>query len=1065
MNTFRRLTLFVTRYRGLAVIFGFAALLVLSLLLARSNVTGAAHAASGATSGNARTFTGSADICNNADPTKWKIDNLVGASWTVSNNTATYTFSSFVNENPSGGVPGLIEYCVYTTPSPNTGSVTASYDSWEPLEGTDKFSFIRPNGDPTNIPFDSSTQTVGKATWSAGVPTSQTILLHINDPAVCNKLYGGNPGTCFVLPGSPPQQAKDLTVSKTATPSFTRTYKWGIQKSVDKTEIDIADSTNGNSATFHYTVSVSYDSGTDSNWQVTGTITVNNPNGFDVSGVNVTDDGVNNGGSCSVSNGTNLTVPKNGSIQVSYTCTYSSAPNPSNGTNKATATWDGTKYNTPDSSASGSADFDFGSVSPKLVDNCVTVTDTLGGSLGKVCSTDASPKAFTYLHTVTGTAGTCVTQDNTATFTTNTTSTTGSASQTVKVCVGEDLKVSQTATPSFTRTYNWSIAKSVDNSLINIASGSSATFNYKVTVTETGFTDSGWQVTGQITVTNPNDWEAITANISDAVDNIVNNGGSCTVSGGMGVIVPANGSKVLNYTCTYTSAPGSSSGTNTATATWDSNAFFTPDNSASGSVGFAFTTPTTTVNQTINVTDTIGGFLGILTATDPPAPFTSQTFTYSHTVTNSPPGTCTTYPNTATIFETGQSSSQTVKVCVGADLTVSKTATPSFTRTYNWSIAKSVDKTLLDPGGTATYAVTVTETGFQDSAWQVTGNITVTNPNDWEAITANVSDAVDNDPNASCVVTGGTNLTLAASGNPGDTMTVPYTCTYSAAPASNSETNRATASWDKNAASTPNSSAQGSKTFAFTTPMMTVNKTITVTDTYVGTLGTVIATDSTPFTLQNFTYSRKFAPPASGCQAVNNTATIVQTGQSASASVKNCNSGALTMGFWQNKNGQGIISAADQTKLGNWLRQYHPFSDAPSTGLATYVYNIIKAANCSGTTCNPMLRAQMLATALDVYFSDPALGGNKIGAPAPIGSQTIDLTRICTDISTCTTFVNVSSAFGNATSLTVLQMLSYQNTADPAADAGAVWYNQVKATQVLAKDAFDAINNQVAFAP
>ncbi len=44
---------------------------------------------------------------------------------------------------------------------------------------------------------------------------------------------------------------------------------------------------------------------------------------------------------------------------------------------------------------------------------------------------------------------------------------------------------------------------------------------------------------------------------------------------------------------------------------------------------------------------------------------------------------------------------------------------------------------------------------------------------------------------------------------------------------------------------------------------------------------------------------------------------------------------------------------------------------------------------------NAMLKAQMLATALDVYFSDPALGGNKIGAPAPIGGFAIDLTMIC----------------------------------------------------------------------
>ena len=50
--------------------------------------------------------------------------------------------------------------------------------------------------------------------------------------------------------------------------------------------------------------------------------------------------------------------------------------------------------------------------------------------------------------------------------------------------------------------------------------------------------------------------------------------------------------------------------------------------------------------------------------------------------------------------------------------------------------------------------------------------------------------------------------------------------------------------------------------------------------------------------------------------------------------------------------------------------------------------------------------------------------------------------------------------------MSVLAMLQYQNTADPSAtDAGATWYGQVKATQVLAKNAFDAINNGVVFSP
>jgi len=49
--------------------------------------------------------------------------------------------------------------------------------------------------------------------------------------------------------------------------------------------------------------------------------------------------------------------------------------------------------------------------------------------------------------------------------------------------------------------------------------------------------------------------------------------------------------------------------------------------------------------------------------------------------------------------------------------------------------------------------------------------------------------------------------------------------------------------------------------------------------------------------------------------------------------------------------------------------------------------------------------------------------------------------------------------------MTVMNMLLYQNTSDPLADGGAAWYKQEKPKQVLAKDAFDAINNQVAFAP
>ena len=126
--------------------------------------------------------------------------------------------------------------------------------------------------------------------------------------------------------------------------------------------------------------------------------------------------------------------------------------------------------------------------------------------------------------------------------------------------------------------------------------------------------------------------------------------------------------------------------------------------------------------------------------------------------------------------------------------------------------------------------------------------------------------------------------------------------------------------------------------------------------------------------------------------------------------------------------------------------QYAPFQDLSTTAtckqVAAYVKDVIQNASCGGSTCNAMLKAQMLATALNVYFS------------STLGGVTIDLT-------TCSTLGNVSSAFGGATSLTISQMLAFAATKSNV--GGSTWYANVKATQVgIAKDAFDAINNQVA---
>jgi hypothetical protein len=444
------------------------------------------------------------------------------------------------------------------------------------------------------------------------------------------------------------------------------------------------------------------------------------------------------------------------------------------------------------------------------------------------------------------------------------------------------------------------------------------------------------------------------------------------------------------------------------------------------------------------------------------------------------------------------------------DLTVTKTAVPSLTRTYNWTISKSVDHTSfeqLNGSVTANYSVTATETGYTDSNWAVTGKITVTNPNSEDFTGVDVTDAI-NDANATCTVTNGTGLTVKAN----DFVTVDYSCTYSAAPATNSETNTATASWDNTSYGAPDSSAQGTAgvDFSKVTPTK-VNDTITVQDTFQGTtttLGTLTANDGPTFTTHTYNYSHTLAVPATACTTYKNTATVVAgtttIATSAEVDVKVCTvskSGALTMGFWQNKNGQGIIAASGPKTgtcaLTTWLRQLTPFQDLSATAacgkvgdtststVVGYVYTVIKNANAGGAAMNAMLKAQMLATALDVYFGGGP-GGDPIsayngGIKTVIGALAIDLTKVCNMIDsssgtgTCTgvpQYINTSDAFVPLTctsspNSTVSNLLGKASSFDTVPGGLSGWYlvngTQSKTLQGHAKNTFDAINNQAAF--
>jgi hypothetical protein len=420
----------------------------------------------------------------------------------------------------------------------------------------------------------------------------------------------------------------------------------------------------------------------------------------------------------------------------------------------------------------------------------------------------------------------------------------------------------------------------------------------------------------------------------------------------------------------------------------------------------------------------------------------------------------------------------------GLPITVTKDAAGGYKTKYAWTIDKSVDKTRVEQiGGTATfnYTVEVSHDAGTNQNYAVKGKIYVTNPNAVSVDILGITDTLSD--TTTCTVTNGGAQTLASGETDFD-----YSCSLSGAP-SGDLTNSVEVTWaDQNLSD--NSHLDAGKA-DFTTPDVisfsqtdTIDECIDVTDTYAGDLGNVCVGDANPTDLK---YSRTVNVPAHDCVNYDNTATFTTNDTSTTGHddqrVTVCGpaaTGALTMGFWQNKNGQSIITkycgGTSGTSLHAYLTSFHPFSDETATtcaGEATYVYNIIKAATCtsSSKTCNSMLKAQMLATALDVYFSTSSLGGVKISAPnGSIGAIQIDLTKVCAMIdgsggnATCSgSYTNVSAQFGGQTCLTVSQMLAYQNTSDPAADAGAVWYSQVKASQVNAKNAFDAINNQVAF--
>jgi hypothetical protein len=447
----------------------------------------------------------------------------------------------------------------------------------------------------------------------------------------------------------------------------------------------------------------------------------------------------------------------------------------------------------------------------------------------------------------------------------------------------------------------------------------------------------------------------------------------------------------------------------------------------------------------------------------------------------------------------------------GQALTTTKDANGAYDKTFAWTITKAADKTRVQQTGgsvTFTYTVNVTHNAGTISGVNVSGTISVYNPNvdganntvpvDINGVTDGLSD------NTTCTVTGGGAQTLTEF-----QTDFPYSCSLTGLP-QGALANTARVSWGEQFLDNGTLLDAGSASFTFNNISFAENKIdecVTVSDTSGGNLGSACVGDPNP---RSFTYQRSITVQP-GCRSYDNTATFTTNDTSAtgsaSATVTVCgppDTGARTIGFWKTTNGQNLVRYycnKSSYNLGTYLaglgEGLGPFSNAPTgcANLKTYVFNILSGA--SATNMNVMLKAQMLGTALDVWFTGPGWTSTKTNGIKPpsqffahnrLGTFQMDTTAICpmidnlnTGSATCknnTPSTNAVAAGALPSSPMAMQaILDFAATIDAAtppwdlgAYAGAnIWYlntttnAQDRTKQEILKNVFDQFNNEDAF--
>jgi hypothetical protein len=710
-------------------------------------------------------------------------------------------------------------------------------------------------------------------------------------------------------------------VSKTAGGRYDERHEWDITKSVDPTD---QSAFAGETVGYEWTVTVT-EHVFEENFGVTGGISVTNPHPSADMVVSLSD--VLSDGTGATITGCNtpysaglLTVPAHSTA----TCGYSAAPGGHTATgNTATVTLNG--YSFP-----ASAEIVWAA---NVINGSATVSDNQNPGFPLTISDGGT---WTYAERYTCSSNP---QDYTGG------SYTFPESNIARVAYGNTVKeapastavrcyapvVVKTAAGTYDERHDWDIDKVVSPTDQSAFAGATVGYKWQVTLTET-VTEEHFNVSGTITVKNPNPDSAMTVSLSD----ILNDGTTGTITAdadcawdGTSLVVPAGGTA----TCDYSADPNDRSAlSNRATATLNDIAF-----NAAADV----TWTANVINPTVTVKDN----------QNPDFPQTvsdGATWTYGEEYVCSRDtadyGDDGTYDfsehNTATV-----SAGDTVLDSASADTTVhcytllvSKTARTSYTRTWTWNIVKKADQTSLTLAKgqpwILNYSVTVSGSSV-DSDHTVSGIITISNPNLASPVVVPVNDSL-----SGAVVDCGGGSTIATIPAGGSAE-----CSYSAG-VGGAASGTNTASVTLNAVT-----SSGSADYSFGAPGSEIDECVTVSDTYQGSPVTGQLCGSGGSFSQTFDYQRTISFSECGDYTVDNTATFTANDTSATGSAAwtvnvhvPCGGCTLTVGYWKTHSLRGpapyddtwaLVGGVDATFL--WGKSYYTVLWTAPAGNAWYI--------------------------------------------------------------------------------------------------------------------------------